>query len=101
MTSEIIMEKALSSIVAIFAIVANVIIAKINTDKNQRLKDKIKYLTEHPLTHKEGIYYDETGWPFCPVCRKPLQHIGNPGQGHTHSCPKCHNCFSPNRLSPS
>jgi hypothetical protein len=70
-------------------------------DENLLLKEKIRLLTEHPLTLKNGIFFDNDGYPFCPVCygkerhRIPLQkrkswHSRNgvivPAKLHCHNC---------------
>jgi len=39
-----------------------------NNKTVKALEEKIRLLTEYPLTLKNGIYYDSEGWPFCPIC---------------------------------
>ena len=36
--------------------------------KIRKLKKQIRKLTEITLTLKDGIYYNDKNYPFCPVC---------------------------------
>ena len=59
----------LASIVAILA--PPIIIHRTTYKRDQAIKaleEKIRLLTDNPLTLKNGIYYDKEGWPFCPIC---------------------------------
>jgi len=93
----------LASIVAILA--PPIIIHRTTYKRDQTIKameEKIRLLTENPLTLKNGIYYDKEGWPFCPVCygkdgRKiPFQKQGtwyNPAaRCEMPPCLHCHGC---------
>jgi hypothetical protein len=64
------------------------------------LKEKIRLLTEIPLTLKNGIYFNGEGYPFCPACRGsvpplfiPLTKLRTHERTIEYQCSKCKTYF--------
>jgi len=81
------------------AIVSSAKIAKL-VKKNNELKEKIRLLTEIPLTLKNSVYYDSAGNAFCPGCRGncpplfvPLARFRSYEKTAEYICPKCKTSF--------
>jgi hypothetical protein len=63
--------------------------------ENDELKKIKEAFMNGPLSLKDGIYFDESGNPYCAACfgsvynRTPLKKVNKSGNWTLYVCPKC------------
>jgi hypothetical protein len=63
--------------------------------ENDELKKIKETFMKEPLSLKEGIYFDESGNPYCAACfgsiynRTPLRTLNKSGNWTLYRCPRC------------
>jgi hypothetical protein len=78
-------------------------------NENTELKQRVKELTDNPITLKDGVWYDRRGNVFCPACYAndpPLYAAlrveqGTDEHGDTwikRACTKCEKRFDDGRV---